>query len=185
RPSPKLLKLSATIGRRSRSSASCSTPSPDSIQTPVRPLRDASASLRSSQSLSGTITSPDSGTAGRAPSAPGLSSCQLSSATRRLRINFAIDVVLEFLVADAVRDFDEALRLAVPVVEVALDEALDDVGHLGARERRADHLAERCLNRAGVGLALVAADLDLVPLLVVLVDAENPDVADMVVAAGV
>ena len=33
--------------------------------------------------------------------------------------------------------------------------------------------------------ALVAADLDLVPLLAVLVDAEDADVADVVVAAGI
>src|SRR5689334_1133681 len=108
-----------------------------------------------------------------------------SLTTRRCLINAAIDVFLEGRDADAVHHLDEALGVAVAVREIALDQLLDDVRHFGARERRADDFAERGLRRAGTYLALVTADLDLVPLLAVLVDAEDADMADMVMAAGV
>src|SRR5256885_1463695 len=110
---------------------------------------------------------------------------EFSRTTRRCLINAAIDVFLERRDAEAVHHVDEALGVAVAVVEVALDQALDHVGHLGARERGADHFAKCGLGATRAYLALVAADLDLVPLVAVLVDAENTDVADVVVAAGV
>ena len=62
---------------------------------------------------------------------------------------------------------------------IDIDQVLDDVGNVRRRERRADDLSER-----GV-VALGAAQRDLVPLAAVLVDAEDADVADVVVAAGV
>src|SRR4051812_27159125 len=110
---------------------------------------------------------------------------ELSVTTRRCLINAAIDVFLEGCDADAVHHLDEALGLAVAVREIALDQPLDDTGHLRARDGWADDFAERRLRTARPDLALVAADLDLVPLLAVLIDAEDADVADMVVAAGV
>ena len=57
-------------------------------------------------------------------------------------IRVAIDVFLERFDADAVHHVDEAFVLAVAQLEVGLDQALDDVGHVGAREGRADDLAE-------------------------------------------
>ena len=81
-------------------------------------------------------------------------------------------------------DIDEALGLAVAPLQVALDQFLHHGRHFRARERRTEHAAERRL-RAGPRLALVAADFDLVPLLAVLVDAEDADVTDMVVPAGI
>src|SRR5687768_14354559 len=105
-------------------------------------------------------------------SSPGCSRSTFSSgeggfsgATRRFLMSLAIDLFLERLDADAVHGIDEALCVAVTMLEVAADELLDDVGDVGAGEGRADHLAER---RGG----LVTTDLDLVPLLAVLVDAE-------------
>ena len=67
----------------------------------------------------------------------------------------------------------------VAVLDVRLDQALDHVGHVGRGERRADDLAERRV------VALRAADRNLVPLVAALVDAEDADVADVMVAAGV
>src|SRR6185295_10556701 len=64
-------------------------------------------------------------------------------ATRRPMISLAIDPFLERGDADTLHDVDETLHLAVPVLEVALDQLFDHVRHLGARERRAEHLAER------------------------------------------
>src|SRR5213075_1610516 len=58
------------------------------------------------------------------------------------------------------------------------------VGYLRPRERWADHFAERSLH-ARADLALVPAHLDLIPLLAVLIDAQDADVADVVVAAGI
>src|SRR5258708_12307408 len=107
---------------------------------------------------------------------------------RRPLIRVAINTFLERLDADALHDVDEALGLAVALLQIALDQALDHVGHLGARERRPDDLAERSLGGAGefpgAGFSLIATDLDLVPLLAVLVHAEEAYVADVVVAAG-
>src|SRR5262249_29518426 len=103
---------------------------------------------------------------------------------RRSLISVAIDRFLEGFDADAAHHVDEALGVAVAARQVAVDQLLDHVGHLGARKRGADDLAER-RSDSGPDFALVAADLDLVPLLAVLVDAEDADVADMVVTAGV
>src|SRR4051812_199555 len=130
------------------------------------------------------MTSPPAGNVGSAPSAPRSSSCQVSATTRRSLISTAIDLFLEGIDADAVHDVNETLGVAVAALEIAFDQALDDVGNLVAREGRADDLADRGAD-ARPALALVAADLDLVPLLAVLVDAQHADVADVVVAAGV
>src|SRR5438093_7194254 len=88
----------------------------------------------------------------------------LSVMTRRSLISVAIDPFLERLDTDAMHYVDEALGLAVAPLEVALDQPLDDFGHLRASKRGTDHLAERGL-RPRAGFALVAADFDLVPLL--------------------
>src|SRR5262245_14179657 len=130
------------------------------------------------------MTSPWVGDSGNSPAGPHLSRRQVSATIRRSLISVAINGFLEGLDADAVHDGDEALGVAVAAGEVAVDEFLDDVRHLRARERRADDLAERRAD-AGLHFALVAADLDLVPLLAALVDAENADVAYVMVPTGV
>ena len=91
----------------------------------------------------------------------------------------AIYVFLERLGADAAHDVDEALGFAVAPVEIDLDQLLDHVGDFLLRHRRAEHFAERSV------VALRAADRDLVELRALLVHAENADVADVVMAAGV
>src|SRR5881394_1541541 len=109
----------------------------------------------------------------------------VSLATWRPMINLAIDPLLERLHADTLHDVDETLHLAIALIEVALDQSFDHVRHLGAREGRAEHLAQRRVGALAMGFPLVAADLDLVPLLAVLIDAEDADVADVVMSAGV
>src|ERR1043165_1206902 len=99
-------------------------------------------------------------------------------------MSVAIDAFLEGLDADPVHHVDEALGFAVAALEVAGDELLDPLRNVGACERGPDNLPQRRA-RSSAGLALVSADLDLVPLLAVLVDAEDADVSDVVVAAGV
>src|SRR5438552_1400877 len=173
-------------GKRCTSGASASGPSFASIHTPSVPVsaRARSSSRRASHSASGTMTSPRAGTSGNSPFGPRSSRCQLSAAMRRSLISVAIYRFLEGFCPDAVDYVDEALGLAVAAREIALDQLFDDVRDLGAREGRSDGLAEGCA-AAGPDFTLVAADLDLVPLLAVLVDAENADMADVVVAAGV
>src|SRR5499427_4830212 len=170
--------------KRCTSAAIASGPSLASSHTPSFPGWAINASRRASHSASGTMTSPCAGTSGSSPFGPRLSRRQLSATMRRSLISVAINRFLEGLDADAVHHVDEALRFAVAARDVALDELFDDVGNLGAGERGADHLAQRCPD-AGPDFALVAADLDLVPLLSVLVDAEDPDMADVVVTACV
>src|SRR5256885_11610327 len=93
----------------------------------------------------------------------------LSVAIRRPLMSVAINAFLERFDADALHHVDEALGFAVALLQVGLDEALDDVGNIGARERRSDDFSKR-------SRGLIPADLDLVPLLAVLVDAEDADV---------
>src|SRR6478752_2361716 len=132
-----------------------------------RSATDAGSSAGSSR-----MTSPASGDGGFAT-------------TRRSLISVAIDSSLEGLDADAMHHLDEPLGLAVAVLDIRLDQLLDHVGDFGARERRAEHLAKARARARAVGVPLVAADFDLVPLLAVLIDAEDADVADVMVAAGV
>ena len=80
--------------------------------------------------------------------------------------------------ADAVEGVDEAF-VGMAVCQIGADQALDRVGKLGGGKRPADHFAD-----AGI-VALAAAQRDLVPLLTVLVDAEDADRAEVVVAAGI
>src|SRR6516225_11833057 len=80
--------------------------------------------------------------------------------------------------AEAAHRVDEALALLAQVA-VGLDDALEGRCNLVLRHRGTDHFAERG------GAIRGAAEADLVPLLAVLVDAEDADVTDVMVAAGV
>src|SRR5687767_3194043 len=102
----------------------------------------------------------------------------LSETTRRPLIRVAINTFLEGLDANAVHDVDEALDVAVAALEVTLDEALDHVGHVRPGERGTDDLAKRSRR-------LIAADLDLVPLLAVLIHAEDADMPHVMMPAGI
>src|SRR5579884_2784059 len=90
-----------------------------------------------------------------------------------------IDTLLERLDAGALDRTDEQLLRAVPQVEISGGDVLDHVGDLRVGHRRPDQRAER---RILVGLA---AERDLIKLLAVLFDAENANMADVMMAAGV
>src|SRR5207302_3826521 len=131
-------------GKRGTSPASASGPSLASSHTPSVPVptRERSSSRRASQSASGTMTSPRTGTSGNSHLGPRSSRCQLSATMRRSLISVAIDGFLEGFCPDAMHDVDEALGLAVAAHEIALDQLFDHVRDFGARKRRADNLAE-------------------------------------------
>src|SRR5215831_4478223 len=151
---------------------------------PTRPVRASNASRFVRQRASGTITSPSGGIAGAVPSAASSSRSQGSGASFLSLMMIAIHAFLEWIETGAPHDVDEALFGAFAPLQIDLDQLLDDIGNLRPRERGSDHLSHRG-GRAGTGQPLVAADGNLVPLLAVLVHAEDADVADVVVAAGV
>ena len=76
-----------------------------------------------------------------------------------------------------------ACALAGARLLVNRQHGVDHVRHFGSRKRRTDHPAGT--RGAAQRRAVRAAQRDLVPLLPVLVDAENADVAAVVVAAGI
>src|SRR5687768_5520956 len=91
----------------------------------------------------------------------------------------AIERLLEGCRADAAIGVKEGLGLVLTVGDVGVDDGLDRIDDFGGREPLADDLADRCAFIAG------AAERDLVKLLALLLDAEDADMAGVVVAAGV
>src|SRR5882724_7308007 len=134
--------------------------------------RAASWSRLACQRASVTITAPASGS--------GSSSWTNSqgSSTRPVALMSGIELLLEGLEADAPIGIEEALAVRA-YVEIGVDDGLHRVHHLGGAERRPDDVAD------GGVLVGAAAEGDLVELGAVLVDAEDADVADMMVAAGI
>src|SRR5450755_3163021 len=105
--------------------------------------------------------------------------CSQSSATiSRCRSTRRIDALLERAHADAAIGVYEALALVAPLA-IDIDDALYGIGHGALRHGGTDHLAQcgEAVHRAAEG--------DLIPLLAVLLDAENPDVSDVMMAAGI
>ncbi|SPA36077.1 exported hypothetical protein [Cupriavidus taiwanensis] len=94
---------------------------------------------------------------------------------------------LERCQADPRDHVDEALGIAVAMRQVGADQRLDHVRHLLLCERGADDAADRRAAAAvlALGAVLPAAQGDLVPGLAGLVDAEDADMADMMMPARV
>src|SRR5215472_12050687 len=90
-----------------------------------------------------------------------------------------IDALPERFDTEAFDGVDEQLVGLLPQFAICFRDVLDHVGHLRIGHRRPDQRAER---RILVGLA---AERDLIELLAVLLDAENADMADMMMAAGI
>ena len=85
--------------------------------------------------------------------------------------------------AKAADGVDEALfRFAL--VQIDVDQPRDDIGHVVCLERGADDLADGAAAASRIR-TIRATHRNLVPLLAILVDAEDADVAGMVVAAGI
>src|ERR1700730_18499957 len=139
---------------------------------PIRPVRRESASRSPDQRLSDTVAASPSGS-------DSLSSrWRQGSSTTRPSLSNGIERLLERRGADPAIGLGEALAVAAQA-EINLDQRVDSIGDLAARQRRADDGAER-----GVVVG-AAADGDLVELLAVFVDAENADIAHVVMAASV
>src|SRR5581483_7584200 len=139
---------------------------------PRSPFRRQSASRSLDQRFSDTVTASPSGTGAAS------SRCRQGSATKRPSLMSGIERLLERRVADAAIGVGKALA-AAPFVEIDIDELVDRAGHGVGGHRGTDDGAQR-----GV-LVGAAADGDLIELLAVLIDPQNADMADMMVAAGV
>src|SRR5215204_5109926 len=94
-------------------------------------------------------------------------------------LNSGIDSLLEGLGADAPISVDEALAVTA-IVEIGRDHGVDRLDHLVGRHCRPEDRADR-----GLAEVDVAAQAQLVELDPVLVDAEDADVADVMMAAGI
>src|SRR5271156_4743145 len=90
-----------------------------------------------------------------------------------------IDALPEWFNAGSLDCIDEQLVRAIAQLHVGRRNILDDIGHLRIGHRGTEQHA-----KLGVFVGL-AAERDLIKLLTVFLDAENADVADMVMAAGV
>src|SRR5476649_654771 len=103
----------------------------------------------------------------------------IGTATTGSSLAISIDPLLERLGADAAIGVDEALALAAPL-EVGRDQRVDGFDDLLCADGGAEDAADRRLAEVDV-----AAQAQLVLLHAVPVDAQDADVADMVMAAGV
>src|SRR5262245_32112881 len=101
------------------------------------------------------------------------------SSTIPVSLNSGIDAILERLDTDTPIGVDEALAF-VARLEIGRDQGIDRLDHLVRLHRRPEDRAER-----GLAEVDIAAQADLVELDPVLVDAQDADVANMVMAAGV
>src|SRR6185437_15966248 len=92
---------------------------------------------------------------------------------------FAIERLLERRVAHPSIDLDEGLVGGLPPLDVGVHQPFDGVRYVVGNKAGAHRIAQRRALRG------VAADGDLVELGALLLDAENADMADIVVAAGI
>src|ERR1700746_1799551 len=90
-----------------------------------------------------------------------------------------IDPSPQWLAAEPLHRIDEKLVGAVAQRQIGFNNVLNHVGDFAERHGGPDQNAE-----LGI-LCGTAADRDLVKFLAVLLDAENADMADMVMAAGI
>src|SRR3954454_20722135 len=141
--------------------------------TPTLPARLSSVSTSPMKRSAGTRTSPLSGSGVSTASLTKLSSAIFPPLTS------GIDALLEGFDAEALHRVHEQLFGPLAQRQISFHDVLDDVGDLVEFDAGADQIAE-CGTLVGA-----PADGDLVDLLAVLLDAENADVTDMVMAAGV
>src|SRR5262249_19860182 len=121
------------------------------------------------------------GTRTAAPSGTGASSSQRTKRSSAIlpALTSGIDALPEWLHAEALHGVDEQLVRPLAQLQIGRRDVLHHVGDLGIGHGRAD---QRPQLRRLVG---AAADRHLVVFLAVLLDAQQPDMADMVMAAGV
>src|SRR4051812_15668483 len=141
--------------------------------TPTLPVRLSNASASPTKRSAGTRMSPLSGSGVSTASLTKLSSAIFPPLTS------GINALLEGFDAEALYGVHEQLFGPLAQRQISFHDVLDDVGDLVELDAGSDQIAQRGT------LVGAPADGDLVDLLAVLLDAENADVTDMVMAAGV
>src|SRR3954452_22085435 len=141
--------------------------------TPTLPFRLSNVSASPTKRSAGTRMSP--------PSGSGVSTASLTKLSAAIfpPLTSGINALLEGFDAEAFDGVHEQLFRPLAQRQIGFHDVLDDVGDLVELDAGPDQIAER-----GV-LVGAAADGDLVDLLAVLLDTENADMADMVMAAGI
>src|SRR3954468_5705051 len=141
--------------------------------TPTLLPRASNAPFSARKRSAGTRISP--------PSGSGVSTASLTKLSSAIfpPLTSGIDALLERFDAETLHRVHEQLFRPLAQRQIGFHDILDDIGDLVELDARADQIAER-----GV-LVGTAANGDLVDLLAILLDAENADVADMVMSAGV
>src|SRR3990167_3883475 len=147
------------------------------MRTPTERPSDNSRSPSDWKRVSEMITSPG----GR----PWSSDTWVNGSSARTKapsawslMRVGIDGLLERGDAGAAHGVEEAL-LALAFAQIDVDQDIDGLGHAVGRQGRAQHGAYRRVLGAG------AAQGQLVEFLALLIDAQDADMADVVVAAGV
>src|SRR5258708_7859189 len=141
--------------------------------TPVGAWRRTRSRASAKSRVAGKTAATPSGTGASSSTRTKRSSMIWPALTSR------INPLLEGIDADAGDRVDEKLLRPVAQLEIGGGDILDHVGDLPVRHRRTQNLAE-----LGV-LVGAAADRHLVIFLAVLLDAENADVPDVMVTAGI
>src|SRR5258706_9959001 len=91
----------------------------------------------------------------------------------------AIHMILERFYAHPPHDIDKPFFLAVAKGQIRTNQFLDNIGNLSLRYRRPQHLAQCRV------IALRATDGNLIELRALLIDSQNADMPDMVMAASI
>src|ERR1700681_2862356 len=158
--------ISASICRSTADSA------PKLETSAMRPGKSSSiASLSSDRASRRPYCALRSAVSAKLPAAGSAATASASSS--------AIEGLVERRLAQPPIGGKKILLRTLPVLQIGIEQRLDGVDHLGAREAMADDLADRGLLVAGAGKR------ELIEFLALLLDAENADVADVMMAAGI
>src|SRR3990170_8847690 len=175
---------------RSRNCARSGIKWPTALISPLKPCRSRNSTARLMPRPSVTTGKrmamgpafPPAAAASAFPSASGSSTVATSAASAMsepvARSTSAIESLLEGLSPHAPPGIEEGLSVAA-LGEVSVDDGVDRLGHRLGAEAGADDGAD------GSVVLGVAAERDLVKLGAFLVDAQDADIAGMVMAAGV
>src|SRR6185437_5306897 len=158
--------------KRSRSPASSFGSMVFGRRSPSLSPRARSVPSSSCQRAKDTVTSPLAGTGSSSARWCQSSTASAPSSTR------SIERFFERCLADAAIGCGETLALlAQPQID--LDQGIDRGRHVVALDRRADDRADR-----GV-VSGIAAQRELIDLIAILIDAQNADMAEVMMAAGI
>src|SRR6516225_3511453 len=143
--------------------------------TPRRSPRASTASPSVASLASGKMTSP-AGSGAASTTLVNRSALRPDASISGMQLS--LEGFAEGCDAETPIGFDEGFA-GGPAREIDVDDLLDRLRHFLGREPRAQALAERCM------LGGVAAERELVIFGAVLLEAENADMANMVMAASI